>query len=65
MSLGDLAKHILADILADFRARNLGSYVLIEGYSSPHPGKSALRHSQDPAVRFLISKDFDYFGTML
>lgn len=32
MSLDDLAKHILADVLADFRARNLGSEALNEGY---------------------------------
>ena len=32
MSLDDLAKHILADVLADFRARNLGTEALSEGY---------------------------------
>ena len=31
MSLNDLAKHILADVLADFRARNLGSGALSDG----------------------------------
>ena len=35
MSLDDLAKHILADVLADFRARNLGSEALSDGYVGP------------------------------
>jgi hypothetical protein len=35
MSLDDLAKHILADVLADFRARHLGSEALSEGYVGP------------------------------
>jgi hypothetical protein len=35
MSLDDLARHILADVLADFRARNLGSDALSEGYVGP------------------------------
>jgi hypothetical protein len=32
MSLDDLAKHVLSDVLADFRARNLGSEALSKGY---------------------------------
>jgi hypothetical protein len=35
MSLDDLAKHILSDILSDFLARNLGSDALSDGYVGP------------------------------